>query len=156
MRSALGNIGTKIVFAVDRVDAEVMAKKLFLVSGEEIKHEVVDEVALDKTHPVFYSLQEEWEQAIQAIQNLRPRTCLVKAPQREVAKAYTITIPRYQVPEAELDRIRAALLRRSGQPGCQLREASDKRVVENLKEITEYEVLGTKRQQLTQFTFQTA
>src|SRR5207247_7035098 len=41
--SALSNIGTKVVFAVDREDAEIMAKKLFVVGGEEVKHEVENE-----------------------------------------------------------------------------------------------------------------
>jgi Type IV secretion-system coupling protein DNA-binding domain len=102
MRSALGNIGTKIVFAVDRADAEIMAKKLFMVDGEEIKHEVENEYQQEKSHPVYYSLQEQWEQAVQAIQSLRPRTCLVKAPQRGVVKIHTMRVPQCTLSEAEL------------------------------------------------------
>src|SRR5712692_4596221 len=88
LQSALGNIGTKVVFAVDRADAEVMAKKLFRVSGDPVKHEVENELQQEKSHPVYYSLQEGWEQAIQAIQNLKPRTCLIKRPQKGVVKAH--------------------------------------------------------------------
>src|SRR5207245_9498637 len=95
--SALGNIGTKILFAVDRVDAEVMAKKLFAVDGEQIKHQVTNEYHKEKSHPVYYSLQENWEQVTQAIQNLKPRTCLVKAPRRHVAKIHTIGVRRYEL-----------------------------------------------------------
>ncbi len=72
MIGALGNIQTKIVFAVDRSDAEILARKLFMVDGERVKHMVRDEPQQDRTHPIFYSLQEEWEKCVQTIQNLRP------------------------------------------------------------------------------------
>ena len=71
--AALGNIGTQVVFAVDRGDAEIMAKKLFSVEVEEIKHEVPNKAQQGKMHPLYYSVQEEWEQAIQTIQGLSPR-----------------------------------------------------------------------------------
>ena len=86
LHSAMGNIGTKIVFSVDRTDAEIFAKKLFRPDGEQVKHEVPDEVQQDRTHPLFYSLQESWEQSIQAIQNLDSRTCLMKAPGKSAVK----------------------------------------------------------------------
>ena len=54
LRAALGNIGTKIVCAVDRSDAEIMAKKLFMVNGEEIKHEVENDLQQEKMHPLQY------------------------------------------------------------------------------------------------------
>lgn len=93
LRSALGNVGNQIVFAVDRSDAEVMAKKLFQVDGEEIKHEVENGVQQERTHPVYYSLPEAWEKAILEIQELRPRTCLVKTRERAVRKLRTIPLP---------------------------------------------------------------
>lgn len=108
--SALGNVGVKIVFAVDRTDAEVMVKKLFVVGSERIKHEVPDEVQQEKSHPLFYSLQEEWEEAIQQIQNLKPRTCLVKAARRPVAKVHTMFIPPSKRGEEEREQLRQALL----------------------------------------------
>lgn len=114
--SALGNVGVKIVFAVDRTDAEVMVKKLFVVGSERIKHEVPDEVQQEKSHPLFYSLQEEWEGAIQQITSLKPRTCLVKAGRRGVAKVHTIFIPSAKGNEKELERLREALLAQWGQP----------------------------------------
>ena len=116
MQSALGNIGTKIVFAADRFDAEIMAKKLFQVSGEEVKHEVEDSTQQEKTHPLFYSLPEEWEEATQAIQNLPPRTALVKVPQRAVAKIYTLPIPPHQLSVKDQEELRVSLLRRVGEP----------------------------------------
>jgi len=139
MRAALGNIGTKVVFAVDREDAEIMAKKLFSVNGERIKHEVENEYQQEKTHPLYYSLQEEWEQAIQAIQGLRPRTCLVKAPQRGVAQIHTVTIPRHNLSEKELEELRLSLARKDGYPCWQSREKASGQAVGKGKEITDYE-----------------
>lgn len=107
--SALGNVGVKIVFAVDRTDAEVMVKKLFAVGSERIKHEVVDEAQQEKSHPLFYSLQEEWEVAIQQIQNLSPRTCLVKAARRPIAKVHTTLIPPVHLREGDLEALRQLL-----------------------------------------------
>lgn len=112
--SALGNVGVKVVFAVDRTDAEVMVKKLFAIGSERIKHIVPDEVQQEKSHPVYYSLQEEWEQAIQQIQNLSPRTCLVKAARRPIAKVHTMFIPPPRISESELDRVRSILVQQYG------------------------------------------
>jgi Type IV secretion-system coupling protein DNA-binding domain len=106
IKGALGNIGTKIVFAVDRDDAEIMAKKLFMISGEDIKHEVEDERQQEKSHPMFYSLAEEWEGVTQEIQNLKPRSALVKAPQRAVAKIKTIPVPKHTLAPAKLEAIK--------------------------------------------------
>jgi len=114
MQSALGNIGTKVIFAIDRYDAEVMAKKLFTVEIEQIKHEVTDQLQQERSHPVYYSLQEGWEQAVQAIQALKPRTCLVKAPHRGVVKLYTISVPERSFSEQKLDSLLQVLLRQKG------------------------------------------
>lgn len=108
--SALGNVGVKVVFAVDRSDAEVMVKKLFAIGSERVKHLVEDETQQEKSHPVYYSLQEEWEQAIQEIQNLSPRTCLVKAARRGTAKVQTIFIPPAKLREDQMEALRRMLI----------------------------------------------
>ncbi len=110
MPAALGNIGTKIVFAIDRLDAEIMAKKLFLVDGEQVKHEVVEKAQQERSHPVFYSLSEEWEKATQQIQNLKPRTCLVKRPQQQVTKLCTMTVADVPMPAEQLEKVKRSLM----------------------------------------------
>jgi hypothetical protein len=140
MRAALGNIGTKVVFAVDRVDAEIMAKKLFMVDGERVKHEVENEYQQEKSHPLYYSLQEEWERAVHGIQALRPRACLAKAPQRGVAQIYTVTIPGHRLSEKDLEDLRFSLIKKDGQPSWRLREEINKRgALEEVREIADYE-----------------
>jgi len=64
--SALGNVGIKVAFAVDREDAEVMAKKLFAVDTEEVKHDAQTETQ----HPLFSPLIEQWERATAVLQEL--------------------------------------------------------------------------------------
>lgn len=156
MRSALGNIGTKIVFAVDRVDAEIMAKKLFLADSEQIKHEVENEYQQEKTHPVFYSLPEEWEKAIQTIQNLRPRTCLVKAPQKRVARIHTITIPDHSF-VTELEALQVTLARKDGEPIRRLKEEIEKRkAIGQPGDVTDYEPVGQMFKPVDNVIFQAA
>jgi Type IV secretion-system coupling protein DNA-binding domain len=136
LRSALGNVGTKIVFAADRADAEVMARQLFLVSGEAIKHEVEDEHQQEKSHPVYYSLPEAWEQATQAIQTLKPRTCLVKTSRGGVRQVYTIPIPAHALSEKELEAVRRALLSHVGRSDSTSTQVEEKRE-EKKQEISE-------------------
>lgn len=83
MRGALGNIQLKIAFGLSREDAEIMTRHLFQVDGERIKHQVQDDLQQERSHPVFYSLQEEWEGFVQELQNLKPRMAFVKRAQRK-------------------------------------------------------------------------
>ncbi|MBI3732795.1 MAG: type IV secretion system DNA-binding domain-containing protein [Chloroflexi bacterium] len=115
LRAALGNIGTQLVFAVDRPDAERLAKQLFSVGGERIKHEVQSETHQPLSHPVYYSLPEEWERAIQRLQNLPPRSGWVKTPRRRHAiRLQTIPLPPRHLSDEALEALCTALSRPSG------------------------------------------
>ena len=114
LRAALGNIQTKIIFGVDREDAEVLAKKLFTTSGEEIKHTVADANQQERSHPLFYSLPEQWEKAIQQIQNLPARWALVKTPEHHVVRMRTLTVHDRQCSDAKLLEIKRALAQKVG------------------------------------------
>ena len=60
--------------AVGREDAEVMARKLFTVDTEAVKHEAQTETQ----HLLYSPLPEQWEKAVAAIQALLSRVALVK------------------------------------------------------------------------------
>jgi len=139
MRGALGNVQTKIVFGVEREDAEIMAKKLFSVNGEEVKHEVKDEWQQERTHPVFYSLAEQWEKAVAHIQNLRGRAALVKAPGRGVAQIRTINVKDTRCSQAKLARIISELARRSGEPLTALKRDAPLAVQAARAEVVDWE-----------------
>src|SRR5207247_2060957 len=70
-----------------------------------VKHEVVDPKQTDRTHPVFYSLAEQWEGWCQAIQDLGQREAFLKRPNGRVAKIRTISVPDPKVDEDELRRV---------------------------------------------------
>lgn len=114
MIGALGNIQTKVVFAVDRTDAEILARKLFSVNGERVKHTVSDDAQQDRTHPVFYSLQEEWEKCVQTIQNRPPRNALVKTQGRRLRLIRTIQVQDRGCSEEQLERLKAFVARKAG------------------------------------------
>lgn len=141
--SALGNVGIKVVFAVDRTDAEIMVKKLFLVGSERIKHEVEDEVQQEKSHPLYYSLLEEWEEAIQAIQTLPPRTFLIKALRRPTAKVRSVRIPPTPLTEMELDAIRKALVRERNPSSIVKTQERVTKAKAPVSAITDYEMIET-------------
>ncbi len=98
MSSALGNVGIKIVFSVDREDAEVMARKLFSVDTEAIKHDAQTETQ----HPLYSPLAEQWEQAVAAVQALKPRSAFVKRRGKGVVQIKTEPIQPYSVSETEV------------------------------------------------------
>ena len=101
MTGALGNIQLKVVFGVSRSDAEILASHLFQVDGEQIKHMVEDVDQQGRSHPVFYSLQEEWEKIVQLMHNLPPRVAFASSPRhRKVRRLRTITL-RYESRDTE-------------------------------------------------------
>jgi hypothetical protein len=51
-RNTLGNIQLKVAFGVSRQDAEILAKHLFQVDGERIKHLVPDPNQQGRSHPI--------------------------------------------------------------------------------------------------------
>ena len=77
LRGALQNVGLDIVFRLGREDAEHAAKLLGTLDPERVKHLVADEGALERTHPLFYSLPEQWEELVAQLQELRTREAYV-------------------------------------------------------------------------------
>lgn len=141
--SALGNVGIKVVFAIDRMDAEIMVKKLFAIDTERVKHLVESAEQQEKSHPVYYSLQEEWEQSIQQIQNLPPRTCLVKIQRQEVAQIETIPLPPATVSESSLEEVRRMLVETWGVRYDEKETTEQIRAGAAASEITAYEPVST-------------
>jgi hypothetical protein len=93
MRGALGNVQLKIMFGISRPDADILARHIFQVDGERIKHLVDDANQQERSHPVFYSLPEEWERATQRLLDLTGRHAFVKSAGRPAPRLIkTITI----------------------------------------------------------------
>jgi hypothetical protein len=90
MRGALGNVGTLVCFGIDRSDAEIQAKRIFLPHGEHVK----DQAKRDSQYPLYYSLYENLESYIQALdkRTLLPRWAYVVSKQRKAALIKTIEV----------------------------------------------------------------
>jgi hypothetical protein len=112
MSSALGNVGIRVVFSIDREDAVIMAPKLFSVDTEAVKHEAQTE----NQHPVYAPLQEQWEEATASIQRLTPRHALIKRRNAAVMEMTTARIPSYQVTSEQVDTLQETLARTHGEP----------------------------------------
>ena len=102
LRGGLQNVGVEVAFRLGRADAEYSATVLGRVNPLAVKHETPDERAAERGHPVFYSLPEQWERWVQAIQDLKPRQALIHLPAGVVRQFTTIAVPDPQVDEERL------------------------------------------------------
>jgi hypothetical protein len=105
LRGALQNVGVETTFRLGREDAQRSAPMLGRVDPLSIKHEVVDSGALDRTHPVFYSLGEQWEEWVQAIQDLKPRQAFIRVPKGQVVQIKTMSVPDPKVDKQKLAQV---------------------------------------------------
>jgi len=110
--SALGNVGIRVVFSIDREDAVIMAPKLFSVDTEAVKHDAPTE----NQHPLFENLQNQWENATATIQRLSPRHALIKRRNVPAVHIKTARIPSYRVMSTQVDALQKDLARTHGLP----------------------------------------
>lgn len=135
MKGALGNIQLKIVFGVSRQDAEILARHMFQVDGERIKHTVEDNEQQDRSHPVYYSLQEEWERAVQVLQNLLSRQAYAKCPGTGSPMCLkTIKVKGHHADEAAMASIKHVLAARHGMAVEDIVSTIERRVLQPREE----------------------
>jgi len=112
LQEALQNTGIEVVFNLGRTDAEYTAKQLSRIDPLQVKHEVVDEYAVEKTHPVFYSVAEQWQDFTEYLQDLPPRHFALKLRGQKVKAGKTRTLPKPRVDPNELSEVEQEYLRR--------------------------------------------
>jgi hypothetical protein len=112
LQEALQNTGIEVVFNVGRTDAEYTAKQLSRIDPLQVKHEVPDEYAVEKTHPVFYNLAEQWQDFTEYLQDLPPRHFALKIRGQKVKAGKTRTLPSPRVDPQELLEVEQEYLRR--------------------------------------------
>jgi hypothetical protein len=108
----LQNTGIEVVFNVGRTDAEYTAKELSRIDPLQVKHEVADEYAVEKTHPVFYNLAEQWQSFAEYLQDLPPRHFALKLRGQKVKVGKTRTLPAPRVDPKELLEVEQEYLHR--------------------------------------------
>jgi hypothetical protein len=117
IQGALENARLKIIFGTGRQTAESIVKELFMPNLKAVKHEVKDPAAVDRTHPVFDPMLEQFERATQMIQRLRRRKVLVKLPDRErVYRLRVPNVPPSRLGTRQLEGIKKALAKAAGKP----------------------------------------
>ena len=78
----------------------------------QVKHEVADEYAIGKTHPVFYNLAEQWQSFAEYLQDLPPRHFALKLRGQKVKAGKTRTLPSPRVDPQELREVEQEYLQR--------------------------------------------
>jgi len=93
-----------------------------------VKHEVSDDIAKERTHPVFDPLLEQFEVYTQTIQRLRQRQVLLKLPEHD--RVLRVRIPKVSAPRAgaaHLERWKQWLAQAVGEPCRRLEEGIEQR-----------------------------
>jgi hypothetical protein len=101
-----------VAFNLGRTDAEYTAKELSRIDPLHVKHEVTDEYAVEKTHPIFYSVSEQWQGFTEYLQDLRPRHFVLKVRGQPVKSGKTRQLPTPRVDPKELSAVEQEYLRR--------------------------------------------
>lgn len=100
LHGALQN-AVEIAFKLGRSDAEWAAPRFGQFDPLAIKHEVPDPVQIDRTHPVFFSVQETFEGWTKELTELQPRQAYVKLGSRAV-KIRTLQLPKRKTTAATM------------------------------------------------------
>ena len=109
MTDALGDVGTKIIFGVNRNAAEHLAKEIGRVDTEAIKRDP----KTDYQHEVFSPMPEQWEQWTKRLQEQKPRQITV-ATRGRVLGLWTVPIPGYTAGDDDIEAIKKESLQRFG------------------------------------------
>jgi hypothetical protein len=100
LQGALQNAVT-VAFKLGRSDAEWAAPRFGRFDPYALKHEVADQAQVERTHPVYFNLQETFEGWAQALVDLEPREAFVRVGKR-TSRVKSLTVARPRCTSAEL------------------------------------------------------
>lgn len=121
IQGALENAKLKVIFGTGRQTAQAIVGDLFMPDPHAVKHEVADEAAQEKSHPLYSQLAEQFEVETQKIQRLHRQQVLVKLPEHEhVIHARTPVVPPSRITAQRLEDWKRFLVKQCGQPREQL------------------------------------
>ncbi|NLE86143.1 MAG: type IV secretory system conjugative DNA transfer family protein [Myxococcales bacterium] len=113
----LADAQLKVVFASGRETARQLVGELHQPSLTQVKHDVRDLDWRERSHPLYYTLPEQWERLIQDAQRLPPRVALVQRPGRAGAlRLRTVTLPTGRLSPEALADLQRDLASSSGRP----------------------------------------
>jgi Type IV secretion-system coupling protein DNA-binding domain len=100
LQGALQNAVT-VAFKLGRSDAEWAAPRFGRFDPYVLKHEVTDAAQIERTHPVYFNLQETVEGWTQTLMDLKPREAYVRVGER-TARVKSPSFPRPRCSKDEL------------------------------------------------------
>ena len=81
-----------------------------------IKHEVVDDEAQERSHPLYETLMNQLEMGIQRLMRLKKRHMLVKLPERDTLLLLrTPNAPTKRTHKTTLEQVKSVLIRQAAQ-----------------------------------------
>jgi hypothetical protein len=116
LKGALQNVGIEMILKSGRMDAEYSARILGSVDPMKVKHIVEDSNAVERSHPSYLSLPEQWEKQVQAIQRLRVGEAFVRLVDDSVHTVKTPTLPVVAVSKEAVAIVRQRYLERYFEP----------------------------------------
>lgn len=123
IQGALENAKLKVIFGTGRQTAQAIVGDLFMPDPQAVKHEVTDEMAKERSHPLFDPLTEQFESFTQTIQRLNNRHVLIKLPGMEkISQARVPIVPKSSLTTTELERLKVSLIQQTGKSRRQLEE----------------------------------
>jgi hypothetical protein len=132
IQGALENAKLKVIFGTGRQTAQAIVGDLFLPDTKAVKHEVEDEEVKDRTHPVFWGLQDQFEGFVQKIQTLHRQHVLIKIPEhKHIVTAHTPTVPPSHISAKKLEEWKCFLAKKVGLP----REILEEQIAQREKNI---------------------
>jgi len=131
MRGAIGNIGIKVVFGIERNDAEFVAKGIFLPDIGKIKEEAKTETQ----HSLYDPLVNQWESFTQLIdkKSLPAREAYVVSHNRPAVKIRTIDVKDRNCRQDELELIKKYSAMKWGRPIGVIRAEMEQRANQPVK-----------------------
>jgi hypothetical protein len=124
LSGALENAKLKIMFNCGRETATAVMNQIFMPDPSRIKHEVRDEDAQGRTHPLFESLLNQTEKQVGEVMRLPNRHIIVKLPDNdELVHLKTPTVPKPRISWDDGERIRRYLTKQAGLPIQELEHA---------------------------------
>lgn len=123
LQGSLSNCRLRCVLGSGRETAEQMARSLYRPDPQAIKHTVADADQQARSHPLFESVHNQLEVAVQEIMRLRPRQVLVKLPDRDdLLRATTPTVPPSRLSDRDLSALKRQLAQQCGRSASDLKE----------------------------------
>ncbi len=120
LRGSLQNVGIEISFKLGREDAEHSARIFGNVDPLSVKHQVEDEQAVERTHPAFYPLTEQWEKWTQVLNRLKRQHAYVRTADDSVYHVTTVPFPTPPVDKGKLAQVEKHYLATYFQPAREL------------------------------------